>query len=460
MTALDQLMNSERPANTVVCYDDWEALSWNRFRKDVIGAIGEFREVGQRCVLGTTDAYAFAVGFFAGLHAGKTLVLPANLQPGSINEAAAGADWVVDTADLADSGMAGAMPASARLPVIDRDAPLIELYTSGSSGDRKSIIKTLAQLDAEVAVLETIWGDECEGATVLAAVSHQHIYGLLFRLLWPLAAGRPFGRRVLAYPEEAVADAQQAGRAVLVASPAQLQRMPDLIDPRELLEFCPLIFSSGGPLSAEAAYAFEAAGRAPVEVFGSTETGGIAWRRQRPDAQVPWDPLPGVELQQQPESGLLQVRSPYVSVEGGAGSWFTMGDAVKFEDDGRFMLCGRRDRIAKVGEKRVSLADIEKRLVASEWVKDCCAVTLEQGRRTVIAVVATLTPQGEASLEDQGRRQMAQTLRAYLAAHFDAVCLPRKWRYLDELPMNSQGKRPVDMVRAVFDDSGFGRRDT
>lgn len=37
-------------------------------------------------------------------------------------------------------------------------AGIIHLYTSGTPGEAKRVRKTLAQFDAEIAVLETTWG--------------------------------------------------------------------------------------------------------------------------------------------------------------------------------------------------------------------------------------------------------------------------------------------------------------
>ncbi|MCO6705214.1 AMP-dependent synthetase, partial [Streptomyces sp. CHB9.2] len=76
------------------------------------------------------------------------------------------------------------------------------LSTSGSSGEPKLIAKQLFQLANEVAALECLWGASLGAATVLGSVSTQHIYGLLFRVLWPLCAGRPFARQALPYTEE------------------------------------------------------------------------------------------------------------------------------------------------------------------------------------------------------------------------------------------------------------------
>jgi acyl-coenzyme A synthetase/AMP-(fatty) acid ligase len=71
-----------------------------------------------------------------------------------------------------------------------------------------------------------------------------------------------------------------SGRHVLVSTPAQLARFPGLLALAQW-QRPEMIFSSGGPLAPETAALYRAAfGAAPVEVFGSTETGGVAWRRR------------------------------------------------------------------------------------------------------------------------------------------------------------------------------------
>ena len=46
---------------------------------------------------------------------------------------------------------------------------------------------------------------------------------------------------------------------------------------------------------------------------------------------------------------------------------------------------------------------------------------------------------------------MNQYFRNYLAGFFEAVVLPRKWRYLDAIPQNAMGKRKKDEIRALFE---------
>src|SRR5262249_8163800 len=120
---------------------------------------------------------------------------------------------------------------------------------------------------------------DVETPVIWATVTHQHIYGLLFRVLWPLAAGRPFAAGRLVFNEEIAH--RVAGPAVLVASPAHLRRLPETVDWSPVRAGLRAVFSSGGPLPPEAADATLALlGVAPVEVYGSSETGGVAWRQR------------------------------------------------------------------------------------------------------------------------------------------------------------------------------------
>ena len=72
-------------------------------------------------------------------------------------------------------------------------------------------------------------------------------------------------------------------------------------------------------------------GQAPVEVLGSTETGGIGWRTQEPAREASLlIPFAVVRVTRDCDSGLARVSSPFVSAdESGAG--FFHGTDLFFE---------------------------------------------------------------------------------------------------------------------------------
>ena len=61
-----------------------------------------------------------------------------------------------------------------------------------------------------------------------------------------------------------------------------------------------------------------------------------------------------------------------------------MGDRVRFAGDGCFELLGRGDHLAKIEDKRVSLAEIERYLLETPWITDAACVALEDGRRQYV----------------------------------------------------------------------------
>ena len=98
---------------------------------------------------------------------------------------------------------------------------------------------------------------------------------------------------------------------VLVSSPAHLQRLPENPGWSEARQRLRAVFSSGGPLTLKVAQEAERLlGSVPIEVYGSSETGGIAWRQQRAKIDEAWSPFPGVTWRIDPQDGVLEVRSP------------------------------------------------------------------------------------------------------------------------------------------------------
>lgn len=411
----------------------------------------------------------FLVAFVGCMLARKIVVLLPNVQPDFVASVRAGFDLLLTdkaldgaqtVAQIIAQNTAEQLPASA---VIEMDVDAIDalqrgqlqIFTSGSTGEPKCIDKSLAQLEAEVNALETLWGDDLNGATIVSTVSHQHIYGLLFRVLWPLLAGRAVITQTFQYPEPLLLQLRALPRSVLVTSPAQLKRMPELVDMSTLADGrLRAVFSSGGRLDNRSALAvLRATGVAVTEVLGSTETGGVAWRRQMSEFdRTLWWPLPGVEVIVGDDDA-LQVISPFIGNAGvgnvGASA-VIMGDRARLDASGSFELLDRLDAIVKVEGKRVALTEIAARLMASTLVADAAAVLL-QGQRDSIGAIVVLTAAGRAQ-HAQNKRALNAALRAWLAQYFEAVVVPKKWRYVDVLPVNTQGKTTQRDLQALFQD--------
>jgi acyl-CoA synthetase (AMP-forming)/AMP-acid ligase II len=392
------------------------------------------------------DAGHFLAGLIGALAAGRHVLLPAHAAPDYLAEIhRAGAVLLTDVPGLPGTGLLLTGMAEVRPALsLASTGGTLSFFTSGSTGQPKLVTKALAQLTAEVEVLIQLWGTP--HGPVVGTVSHQHIYGLLFRVLWPLAAGGIIHGPRIDNWESLVP--LLAPASVLVASPAHLTRLPDSFAgaarPRH-------VFSSGAPLPAAAAGVIaRRLGMWPIEVLGSTETGGIAWRRQMlPDC--PWTPFPGLELRavadvDETAAGLLEVRSPFTGDPG----FVAVGDRARFLADGRFSLDGRADRIVKIEGKRVSLPRIEQALLALPGVAQAAAVDLV-ARKGALAAVVVLDEAGAAALARMGPFRYSRSLRRSLAMRLESMERPKFWRFVARLPENAQGKRTMAALRALFE---------
>ncbi len=404
----------------------------------------------KRWLLHNDNSYHFAVSFFALLAAGKNIVLPPNTQAGTL--AALSDFFDADFTALAATEIANADTDTLHNITLDLDALTVTLLTSGSTGVAKAITKTLRCLDAEIQTLETLWGATLGNAAVFATVSHQHIYGLLFRLLWPLCTGRAFAATSHSYPEPLVAELQQQPHSVLISSPAQLKRFPPAIDLPSLNTSLYAVFSSGGLLPVAAAKNWQQRlGKTPIEVLGSTETGGVAWRQQTM-VDTPWQTLPEVNISVDSAQQLL-VQSPFT----GEQNAIAMGDTATLLDTQHFLLHGRADRIVKIEEKRLSLTAMEHCLQTSPWIDEAHVLLLPHANGR-LGVVAVLTTAGQQQFVVQGKRTFTQQLREQLSAQFERVLLPRKWRFVAALPLDTQGKTSQAALTQLFDEPAMNLR--
>lgn len=396
---------------------------------------------GRQFALYFQDSVSFAAALFGLWQAGKQAWLPGDLTSASRQALRTCVD-----------GFAGDVAPPQELPIItpaaepltagrplDAHAQQLVVFTSGSTGEPQALPKRLGQLFDEITALEQAFGATAPGAVVLSSVSHQHVYGLLFRVLWPLATGRALQARSVVVMEDLAELMPPGARAVLIASPAHLSRLP-----LQVQTGVDQLFSSGAPLpDAALPDCLHVFGRAPVEVYGSSETGGVAWRQRSPGAPTRWQALPGVEWRI--DDGALWLRSPHLAEPG----WLPSADRAAAVDGG-FELRGRADRIVKIAEKRVSLAAVEAALRASPLIADLRLASLAE-QREQLGVVVVPSEAGWALFDQQGKRALAEALRQRLADVVERVALPRRFRFLPELPVNAQGKSTQARLLAEFD---------
>jgi 4-coumarate--CoA ligase (photoactive yellow protein activation family) len=386
------------------------------------------------------DRYLFAVALLGAWSAGHAVLLPPNGQPETLRALAAdphvraflddrgGADGRIDVRALLRDPASPWVP-----PELPPSRHVATLATSGSTGPHKRCPKTAAQLLGEATGLLEVF-QVTRGARVLASVPPHHIYGLLFGVLMPLRAGAAFVRETPLHPEAVAAAAARAEATHLVSVPAHLASLAHA----DALPRFARVFSSGAPLPAATARGLvQRFGWRVTEVFGSSETGGIAWRD---DPDHPWQPFPGVKVSIGDDDRLL-LDSPLLAPA--APRPLPCADRIARGADGRFELLGRADGVVKVGGKRVSLREVEERLLGLPGVEDAAALAARvDGPRGEEIWVAAAAPGWS-----------AERLRRALAAWLDPVTLPRRIRLVEKLPREVNGKLQRERLHALFEGS-------
>jgi len=472
VTSLCRLFQQPRPADSEVAWRredgarSGDSVTWEEFELDVArlhARLGVEPDGGW--LLLTEDAYAFAVGLFALWHSGRHAVLPPNqqqqtlslLQTQSSGVITDRAEWIGDGSPLHPlQGKGHADPGE--LGSISADALAVELYTSGTTGGGKSVTKRIRHLDDEVTQLSECWNPLVASSTVFSTASHQHLYGLLFGVLWPLCAGHVFNAHHFLHLGEMLPRMLETDHCVLASVPTTPKRLARHARTPLLRDRCRGIFPSAGPLATETAHEIAArVGSPPIEVLGSTETGGIAWRQQTSGEGISlWTPFPTVGVTRDEQTGLLRVSSPFVSVNDECEGGFTTGDRISLNNDGRFALEGRSDQVVKVGEKRLDLAEMVSELRGHECVEEVALLTIEREDELRVAAVVVPSIRGSELIQREGRSSLSRALKASLAHAFDPVLHPRYWRIVHALPADSQGKLPLGALRALFGASSPG----
>jgi acyl-CoA synthetase (AMP-forming)/AMP-acid ligase II len=413
-------------------------------------------QTGSNLALYIEDSIEFSAALIGAWCAGKTVWLCADTLASSVASLREQVDLFVgefppECAPLSctdDAADADADADTLDFPFAP-DFPALVVHTSGTTGAPQAIAKRLSQLASEVATLEAVFGAQLDDCAIAATVSPHHIYGLLFRVLWPLAAGRPMYAHSQNFPEE-LAQVMMQRPCALIASPAHLKRLPDHLDWTVAKTSLHAIFSSGGPLPPDVAQATgNLLGQVPIEVYGSSETGGVAWRQRTQATDESWRALPNVAWRIADEEDLLEVRSPHLPDD----AWLRVADRSQAIDAERFLLNGRGDRIVKIEEKRISLDAIEAALAASPLVDAVRVLMCDPalGQRQQLAAFLALSEAGRQALRDDGKLALNRSLRNLLSDCVEAVGIPRRWRYLDELPVNAQGKTTRAMLLALLD---------
>jgi acyl-coenzyme A synthetase/AMP-(fatty) acid ligase len=405
---------------------------------------GRQTDTGKMLCLCTENRALLAAAILAALSGGLRLVFPYAFSRQAVEDVL---KTVPVSAILADrpgdfpSGPEVILPESLKSEAaepgdfIDADQPMLMLFTGGSTGTPKVWAKTPRNMITEARFMVDRFGITPEDI-FLSTVPPQHIYGLLFSVLIPLVASARVLGGIYVFPREICKAAREAKASVLVSVPACYRVLKRVFLAKHDLR---LAFSSAGPLDpADADYFRTHTGLDINEIYGSTETGGVATRSRGRDGDA-WQGLDPVRWRV--ADGRLEVKSAFISpaLPRNKDGYFVTADRAEDIGQDRFVLRGRADDVVKVGGKRVDLAEIREKIMSIDGVQDALLVQMpgEKSRRTdVAALVVTHTdPAG---------------LRQQLSCLIEPYAMPRRFVTMDKIPVTSTGKYDRDAIRRII----------
>lgn len=349
----------------------------------------------------------------------------------------------------------GAGPCACPRPISNACAPsppdrvIVRFFTGGSTGRPRQWPKTLRNVLGEAGFQAAFHGIG-PADRILATVPLFHIYGFLFSVALPLISGAGVSPETPVFPREIRDRLADQSATVLVSVPPHYRA----VGVGEPLSGLPLrmALSSAGRLEPEDEAAFFRISGVPVtEIFGSTETGGIAWRRRSggvPDLR----PFPVVEWKTDPDER-LRVNSPFLAPDAPRDpeGFFRTGDRIRPLENGGIALLGRADGIVKVGGERVDLEEIRKAVLSLDGVKDAHALALPDrgGRENRVGVLIATGSAGKDSPD-----WTAAKIKSALSEKLPAAALPKLIRICETLPLTPSGKTDRQAVESLFSASG------
>ncbi len=349
------------------------------------------------------------------------------------------------------------------------DACAALFFTSGTTGRSKAVRLSHRNLLHSAESYRRIFG--LAGSVTLIAVPLFHVTGLIGQWLPSLLAG---GEAVLMPRfEAAAADSLIRAHAVdfVFFVPTIFVRLLRVWEERGAPPSIAVAASGGATLPAAVLTAIAA--RAPwtriYNTYGMTEVASPATILPALDAVERavsvGRPAPGAVLRVvdpatlgdvgRGKSGELLIAGPMVMagyqdnpeatrmalVEAGGRMYVRSGDVARVDDDGFVYIVDRlKDLINRGGEKILG-GEVEQALYRHPEVLEVSVVGVpdpEWGEVVAAAVVY------------RGQPVDPEQLRGFLKKRLAAYKVPTRWRAVDELPRNANGKVDRSRVRAIF----------
>lgn len=449
-TPISKLFLDNIDANRIIFYKSDGIVHFGEYIKDVAKYANHFSKIpsNQIVIYIPDNFYLFYVCFMAALQAGKDIILPALLTEQNAKPLLETTHFLItdkftsfDDFEIVNLECEN----NTNWNFCDVSERFLYFFTSGSTGTPKRIKKQFKMLAAEVAFHSTNQKHLInQNPVMISSVAPYHMYGLLWRFFFPLANGIASDLDIIFTPEELQHKQSVYDKVLFATTPSFLDGITRYQNQYSFKNNCIGIYSSGSLLQTKTSMdAYEMFGVSPFEIFGSTETGGVAGRQQKDGPQ--WTIFPPVKVNLTENSELL------IESDFSCSNPYLMSDIVQKTSDNTFLLKGRGDRMVKIAEERVSLPEMEERLCEYKHIDKSYVSALNSKDRNIVCAVITLNTEGKKYIIENGRHLFVKELKQYLLDYFPNVVLPRKIRIVNTIPVNTQGKYIKSDINAMFE---------
>ena len=339
-------------------------------------------------------------------------------------------------------------------PIPGSDAERIEgaaviKLTSGTTGAPRGIVLSPRAVAADTLAIEAAMGIGTADR-VVASVPMSFSYGFGSLAIPALLSGRQLVVPDLDSPLGNLTAAREFAATVLPTVPAflgaVLKRGPDWSLPPSLR----MVISAGAQLPTDVALRFRERFGLPIHVFyGASECGGITYDRLGDAAErgTVGEPVPGVAVKIQADTGLVEVRSDavatgYLPAEPGLGDGvFLTSDRGAWEGT-ELRLLGRQGALINIGGHKINPREVEE-VIGSLVGVDAAFVT----------ALATAEPKSTtccALVECEDESISRQRVHDWCLQHLPAFKVPRRILVVTKIPRNARGKVQVEAVQRLL----------
>ena len=313
---------------------------------------------------------------------------------------------------------------------LDQADFLMLFFTSGSTGYPVGALKSRDNLDKESRALTKLL-EKYKIDKVVVTVPFIHIYGTLFGLLYPLMNDIDIVLKEHFLPNDLLEFVN--GHTLVVTTPLYIKALTKLDRNKRLNNS--LFVSSTAPLDSRVAQRFLTKfDTNMIQIFGSTETGGIAYKT---NMETLWTPMEGVKISSN-EANELIVESPFVSTQlYEEGLHRTCGKMETFDyveiENNQFKLLGRSSKILKIAGKRYSTIQIENSLEEIEGISKAL-VSVERAPDSLRGELLNITLESD---RDFSVREIKKIIQNSFSNLKFSIKLTRK----DSIPTSEMGKK-------------------